>query len=242
MKLMTQILDIESIQSAKETEYDIAKNAVEIEALAHTIVEAQGLLSIPLVKLVSLENYELLSGDLEFNAYLKALEFDKTLPGRITVYIVGKKDESVARKQMALTRTMSPSPDSKNPPTPDKDNLLVLENIINRLESLDKKVANQESLVQSTDRILTALDATVPESLPMFQAFEHILEIRSGVQVHQNLERILGKSKAQKVIELLKNAKENGQNLGSFSAISSVLKGKKLMSDKRLMEISDDWK
>ena len=235
MKLMTQILDIESIQPSKPSDFNLSESSAKVEALAHAIVEAQGLLSIVVVKQVDLENYEILAGHLEFNAYTKALEFDKSLPGRITVYIVSPKDEVVGRKQLALMQS-----DLGSPPIPDF--ALLFDNLLNRTESLEQKVATKELVSQSTDRILTALDATIPESLPMFQAFEHILEVRSGVQVHQNLERILGKSKAQKVIELLKNAKENGENLGSFSAISSVLKGKKLMSDKRLMEVSDDWK
>ena len=235
MKLMTQILDIESIQPSKESDFNLARFSAKVEALAHAIVEAQGLFGVVVVKQINLENYEILSGHLEFNAYAKALEFDSKLPGRIAVYIVSTKDEVAGRKQLALINT---HPSILPPP----DISLMLENVLNRVETVGQKMATQESLGQSVDRILTALDATVPESLPMFQAFEHILEVRSGVQVHQNLERILGKGKAQKVIELLKNAKENGENLGSFGAISTVLKGKKLMSDKRLMEVSDDWK
>jgi acetyl-CoA carboxylase carboxyltransferase component len=118
---------------------------------------------------------------------------------------------------------------------------LKVENIAKRVESLDQKVATQEVLNQLFDRILSALDERVPASLPMFKAFDCILEASAGLQVRKNLIAILGKIKSQKVVELLEDAKKNGESLGSFSAILKVLKGKKLMSEKRLIEISDDW-
>jgi hypothetical protein len=239
MKLMTQLLDIESIQPSKQSNYDVSKSAIEIEALAHAIVEAQVLLSIPIVKQIDLENYELISGDLEFHSYLKALEFDANLPGRIGVYIVNSKEEDIARKQVELTRSSTDPKVGRS--TQDPNLSLLLENVVRRLETLDQKIATQESLNQSITHVLAALDERVPVPLPMFQAFDRILEASAGLQVRKNLIATLGKTKSQKVVELLEDAKKNGESLGSFSAILKVLKGKKLMSEKRLIEISDDW-
>lgn len=241
MKLMTQILDIESIRPSKTTSYDVAKSAIEIEALAHAIVETQGLLSIPLVKQIDLENYELISGDLEFNAYLKALEFNKNLPGRISVYIVNPKEEDVARRQVKLTRP--PTEHGPVPPIQYLNLSLLLENVVKRLESLDQKIATQESLNQSVARVLAELDKRVPVLLPMFQAFNRILEVSAEIQVKKNLlARRLSEANAQKVISLLKEAKESGESLGSFSAILKIMEGKKLLGQDRLTAISDNWK
>lgn len=239
MKLMTQILDIESIRPSKTTSYDVAKSAIEIEALAHAIVEAKGLLSIPLVKQIDLENYELISGDLEFNAYLKALEFNKELPERISAYIISSKEEDVARRQVKLTRP----PTEPGPVPPQDPNLsLLLENVLKRLESLDQKIATQESLNQSVARVLAELDKRVPVPLPMFQAFNRISEVSVEIQVKKNLlARRLSEANAQKVVSLLKEAKESGESLGSFSAILRIMKGKKLLGQDRLTAISDAW-
>ncbi len=240
MELTTQILDLESIQLSKQNNLNAAKSPVEIEALAHAIVEAQGLLSIPLVRQIDLENYELISGEFEFNAYLKALEFDVNLPERIGVYIVNPKEEAVARKQIELTRL---STDHKIGQSVQDPNLsLLLENVVKRLENLDQKMATQESLDQSATRILDSLDDRIPVPLPMFQAFDRILEVSVEIQIKKNLlARRLSDANAQKVISLLKEAKEKGESLGSFSAILKILKGKKLLGQDRLITLSDSW-
>ena len=263
MKLMTQLLDIESIQPSRQNNYDVSNSEIEIEALARAIVEAQVLLSIPIVKQTDLENYELISGDLEFHAYLKALEFDNNLPGRIGVYIINPREEEVARKQVGLTHQVLAN---RGTSTSQGKNLeLMLENALKRLDvvdqkmitrenldqsinRLDKKISNQEVLNQSIDRVLNVLNERVPITLPMFQAFDRILEPEVENQIKKNLTSILNKKTVMDVIYLLKAEKEKGGRLGSFSAIVKATtvkvttpKGRKLMSEQKLTEISDGW-
>ncbi len=242
MKLMTQILDIESIRVSKQSNYDVFSSAIEIEALAHAIVEAQGLLSIPLVKQIDLENYELISGDLEFNSYLKALEFDKSLPERISVYIVSSKDEAVARKQIGLTHQRQ-SDQEEVLPSSGKNTVLILENIMKRLDILDHKSSTPESLGQLIQSKLSdEFDRRVPSSLPIFQAFNRILEVSAELQVKKNLRASrLSEPNTQKVISLIKDAKEKGESVDSFAAILKIVKGKKLLGQDRLIAISDAW-
>lgn len=242
MKLMTQILDIESIQLSKQSNYNVSSSAIEIEALAHAIVEAQGLLSIPLVKQIDLENYELIAGELEFNSYLKALEFDKSLPERISVYIVSPKDEAIARKQVGLTHQL-PSNQELVSPSPDKNIVLMLENVMKRLDILDQKSSTPEllgQLIQS--KISDEFDRRIPSSLPMFQAFNHILEVSAELQVKKNLRASrLSETNTQKVISLIKDAREKKESVDSFAAILKIMKGKKLLGPDRLIAMSDSW-
>ena len=257
MKLMTQLLDIESIQPSKQRNYDVSQAAVEIEALARSIVEAQVLLSIPIVKPIDLENYELISGDLEFNAYLKALEFDKNLPDRIGVYIINAKEEDVARKQVELTRQAIP--DGGTPPSQDKILKLMLENALKRLESnqeilsrIENTMVTQEFVTQAIERITSALTANgsdhispmpSPNSLRMFHDLENILSPSIEDKINRNFSIFLGRGKKLgKMMDLLKDAKKKDESLQSFDAVLAVISGKSLIAENRLRRISDNWK
>ncbi|MGI0495061.1 hypothetical protein ACN4EG_25025 [Alkalinema pantanalense CENA528] len=236
MKSTPQTLDLESIHITDQSRFDPVAHAMEIEALAHQIVEAGALLSVLLVKSIDFENYELISGHLEFHAYLKALEFDNQLPGRITVYIISAKNEAIALKQIALLR---PSRSTAVTATPMSESLPT-ENILKRLEMLERKMLDQESFQQSIATVLQALDDRVPIPLPMFQAFDRILEPAAHLQVRRNLEPYIGKARTAKLIEQLQAAKTEGHSLATFQAILAH-RGKGLISPEKLMEMSDNW-
>lgn len=261
MKLMTQLLDIESIQPSKNRSYDVSKSVTKIEALAHAIVEAQVLLSIPIVKQIDLENYELISGDLEFHAYLKALELDNNLPERIGVYIINAKEEKVACKQVELTRQFTS--DEETPPSLNENVLLGLENALKRLENnqkiydhsidqINNTMVTKEFMNQVIDRILSALNTNssgqIPhvlasDSLGMFHTLENILDPSSEAQVYGNFAVFLGRGKKLKnMMELLKDAKERNESLQSFDAVLKVVGGKGYFTENRLRIVSENWK
>ncbi|OUC16674.1 MAG: hypothetical protein B0A82_00095 [Alkalinema sp. CACIAM 70d] len=238
MKSITQTLDLESIHITDQSRFDPVAHAMEIEALAHQIVEAGALLSVLLVKPIDFENYELISGHLEFHAYLKALEFDQQLPGRITVYIISAKNEAIALKQIALLRPSNSTATVAQSSAPSE--FLPMENVLKRLEMLERKVLDQESFQRSIATVLQALDDRVPVPLPMFQAFDRISEPAAHLQVRRNLEPYIGKAKATKLIEQLQAAKAQGHSLATFQAILAH-RGKGLISPEKLMEMSDNW-
>lgn len=257
MKLMTQLLDIESIQPSKQRNYDVSRAAVEIEALAYSIVEAQVLLSIPIVKSIDFENYELISGELEFNAYLKALELDKNLPDRIGVYIVDAKEENVALKQVELTRQAIS--DGGSLVSQNESLKLMLENILKRLESnqetvsrIEEKMVTQEIMHQMIEHIMSALtknisDTTLsvqaPNSLGMLHDIENISNPSIEAKVYRNFSTFLGRGKKiNKLMNLLKDAKKQDESLQSFDSILNVISGKGLIAENRLRIISENWK
>jgi len=90
MALLTLIVDLDSIR-VKNPPFQPQSKPTEIEALAHTVIELGGLVNIPIVQLSGIEEYDLISGHLEYFAYRKALEFSPALPDRLTVFIADKK-------------------------------------------------------------------------------------------------------------------------------------------------------
>jgi len=241
MKWMMKILDTDSIQLDKDDRFDLEAHRVQIEAIAHEIVELQGLLSVVLVRKVDLENYAIVSGHLEYFAYLKALEFDKTLPDRIGVFIVEPELVSLAKNQITTLEQSE---------TSDSGESLQINNVFKRLEQLESKMATADQVNQVQSSMILALDTRIPKSLPMFEALEGILNDRTAVQVQQNLSRHLTKSKVEKVMKVLRSSCESGLSISTFSDLKTVLDNNKeqqknrsvsLMSLPLWMTISDDW-
>lgn len=241
MKWMMKILDTDSIQLDKDDRFDLEAHGVQIEAIAHEIVELQGLLSVVLVRKVDLENYAIVSGHLEYFAYLKALEFDKTLPDRIGVFIVEPELVSLAKNQITTLEQSE---------TSDSGESLQINNVFKRLEQLESKMATADQVNQVQSSMILALDTRIPKSLPMFEALEGILNDRTAVQVQQNLSRHLTKAKVEKVMKVLRSSRESGLSISTFSDLKTVLDNNKeqqknrsvsLMSLPLWMTISDDW-
>jgi hypothetical protein len=90
MPLLTSIVDLVSIK-VKKTDFSPDQKAAQIEALANTIIDLSGSVSVPVVKQISVNEYELISGYLAYYAYLKACEIDPNLPDRMEVFISDKK-------------------------------------------------------------------------------------------------------------------------------------------------------
>jgi hypothetical protein len=260
MKWMMKILDTDSIQLDKDDRFDLEAYGVKIETIAHEIVELQGLLSIVLVRKVDLENYAIVSGHLEYFAYLKALEFDKTLPDRIGVFIIDDSElVSLAKDQIEKLKLnppiINPPIDPTNPGNQDlsaeflqMNNLL--NNLLKRIEQLEKNMVTTDQVNQVQLSMIVALDARIPKSLPMFEALEGILDERTYVQVRQNLSRHLTKAKVEKVMNVLRSSRESGLSISTFSDLKTILDNNKdqqkngsvrLMSPALCMTVSDDW-
>ena len=60
MALLTSIIDLDSIQ-IKSALFAPVQKATQIEALANTIINLGGLVNVPVVQQISIDNYELIS-------------------------------------------------------------------------------------------------------------------------------------------------------------------------------------
>jgi hypothetical protein len=105
LSIKVVIVDLESIHTPKFP----SGNESLIETLANSIVNLRGLLHLPVLYSLGIEEYELLAGHTEFYAYLKAREFDDSLPDRITVLVADKKNESDIQKQLQTVPLVSKS-------------------------------------------------------------------------------------------------------------------------------------
>ncbi len=232
MSIKTVIVDLESIQIPPVP----AESSNIIETLANSIVELRGLLRPPVLRTVGIEEYEVLSGQLEFYAYLQARKFDDSLPDRLTVVIVDKKNEAAVQKQL---RVIAPVTNSTNQSgSADLSNLEA---------KLDRLFSNQHKSIDALqDTLLTKLEEALPQPLPILAAFDRATEPAIALQISKNL-AFLGDAKVKKILALLQTAKKSGQSLTSIANVQSALtetrgdKQTKVIGDKKMLEILDRW-
>jgi hypothetical protein len=232
LSIKTVIVDLESIQIPPVP----AESSNIIETLANSIVELRGLLHPPVLRTVGIEEYEVLSGQLEFYAYLQARKFDDSLPDRLTVVIVDKKNEAAVQKQL---RVIAPVTNSTNQSgSADLSNLEA---------KLDRLFSNQHKSIDALqDTLLTKLEKALPQPLPILEAFDRATEPAIALQISKNL-AFLGDAKVKKILALLQTAKKSGQSLTSIANVQSALtetrgdKQTKVIGDKKMLDILDRW-
>lgn len=234
MSIKVVIVDLESIHPPKFP----AGSESLIETLANTVVNLRGLLHLPVLYSLGIEEYELLSGHTEFYAYLKAREFDDSLPDRITVLVADKKHQSDIQKQLqAINPESKSSAGTKSEP-------MDFSNLEAKLERLFSNQHKSIDSLQST--LLTKLEQALPQPLPILVAFDRVTEPAIALQISKNL-AFLGDAKVKKILALLQAAKKSGQSLTSIAQVQTALtetrsgKQTKVIGDKKMLEILDRW-
>jgi hypothetical protein len=237
MNLKTIIVDLDSVQAAPAS-----VSTAEIEALANTIIQLRGLVSLPVLQQLAIDEYQLLSGALEFQAYVQAQQMDDSLPDRIMAFLADDQTEQAIHQQQKVLSTITSKSATAEKVT--GGNTLDVSNLSAQIDRLSKYQEGSFAALQSV--IIAAIQETIPQPLPMLTAFNRIKEPAVTVQISKNL-AFLGDKKVQKIIQLLQAARQEGKELQSFAEVMAVLvetrnqKQFKLVSDKKMLEMIDRW-
>jgi hypothetical protein len=233
LSIKTVIVDLESIQVPAIA----AGNDRLIEALANSIIDLRSLLRPPVLRSVGIDEYEVISGEMEFYAYVQARKFDDSLPDRLTTFVIDKKNEAAVQKQVeTIAQIVAPT----NQPGSSLD--------LSNLEAkLERFFSNQHKSIDALqDTLLTKLEQSLPQPLPILVAFDRVTEPMIAVQISKNL-AFLGDAKVKKIIALLQTAKKSGKDLTTLAnvqiALTETRNGKqtKVVGDKKMIEILDRW-
>lgn len=265
MSLLTSIVDLDSIQ-INSASFNPEDKQAEIESLAHSIAELKGLLNIPVVRSLGIDEYELVSGHLEYYAFLKARELDPELEDRMTVFVLKPKNEKAILKQLETSQAVQQVTVSSHQTTSESGSVLILK--VSNLEArVDQNARELSEAIEQLRNLLTTLPSTiadlintrlvppeVPNQIPdftaqkqpvqklaLFEAFNRLTEPEVAVQVIRKLE-FLGRKKAKKIVEALQAYKEAHQD-AEFRQIGDVRQalGKGVLSEKAMLEIISNW-
>jgi hypothetical protein len=236
MNLKTVIVDLDSVQAQSA-----GVSITEIEALANTIIQLRGLISLPVVRQLAIDEYELRSGELEFAAYRQAQKMDDSLPDRIMAFLANNETEQPIRQQQEVLKTITGKSTAS---VATSSNSLDTSNLSAQIDRLSKSQDGSFAALQSI--VIAAIQDTISQPLPMLVAFNRIQEPAVVVQISKNL-AFLGDKKVQKMVKLLQSARRKGQEFQSFAEVMAVLvetrnqKQFKLVSDKKMLEMIDRW-
>jgi hypothetical protein len=261
LNIKTSIIDLESIKTPGIP----AEDASSIEALANSIVELGGLLRPPILRSLGIDEYEVLSGQLEFYAYLQARRFNDTLPDRLTALIVDKKNEAAVQKQLSTTELISPV--VINPSVTDNSSLIAINNLDAKIErllnihnksisdshtlaisglgvKLDKLSTDQSDLLTRIGELPTKSTQSVSsgQNISLLAAFNRITEEEIGDKISSKL-NFISKDKVTKIREILETAKAQGAIFDSLGDVQKTIASKqpKLIGDKGMLKAVDRW-
>jgi hypothetical protein len=231
------IVDIESI---RQPESPIRADAI-IETLANSIVSLRGLLRLPILYSLGIDEYELLSGHAEYYAYLKACSFDDSLPDRITALVVNKEHEKEINQQLSSISSATGISET---------NALKVSTCNAEFNNLDAKLermfnSQDKSINNLQNALLLKMEEFRPKPLPILEAFNN--PVNTSQQISSNL-AFLGKSKINKILKILHSMSEKGKPFSSLKNVQELLIEKqkngrrvKLINDKNMIEIVDSW-
>jgi hypothetical protein len=243
LSIRVVIVDLESIQPPKFP----AGSESSIETLANTIVNLRGLLHLPVLYSLGIEEYELISGHTEFYAYLKAREFDDSLPDRLTVLVADKKNEVDIQKQLQTVAPVSEfAVGVSSQLSSSASKAIDFSNLEAKLERLFS--SQQKSIESLQNNLINKIDSSLPEPLPILVAFNRVMEKSIEAQILMKLTNFVGKTKASKICSQLKVAKEQGERFTSLTIIQKTLtttnkqgKQSRLIGAEKMLEILDQW-
>lgn len=204
---------------------------------------------MPVVQQIGVDEYELISGYLEYYAYLKAREINPRLPDRITVFVSDKKNQEAIRQQLEILQVIEDSQQNSPQSTTSKQSEVDLQ-----IKNLESSIKNNNKLVFTAieklkTELLTAIDEKLPKPMPPLDAFNRILEPEIALQVQRKLELLLNANKAKKVVAQLQEVskRENHQPFQRFDEILELLKvqqknqSQRLISEQMMLKIIDRW-
>jgi hypothetical protein len=263
LNIKTSIIDLESIKTPEVPTEDVR----QIEALANSIIELGGLLHPPILRILGIDEYEVLSGQLEFYAYLQARQFDESLPDRLSALIVDQKNEAAVQKQLSTTELIAPR--SIDSVVNDNSTLIAINNLDSKIErqlktqnksitdsyelaikSLESKIdelfANQsESIGDLHKNLISQKDISLSPVLLFDNSAQSISLLAAFNRItddefaDQLFSKLdfIGKEKSTKIRKILKSAKEPGKSFRSLTHVQEILT--ETVNGKRIKLIGD---
>ncbi|WP_448602548.1 ParB N-terminal domain-containing protein [Thermoleptolyngbya sp.] len=206
----------------------------EIETLARKILAAGGLLSPILLKQTGAESYEVLAGDREYYAAVRAREINPQDGEMVNAFVVPEDKVEAAIEQF---KSVHPSSVSDSDPTasPSADINQRLTNLESRLDTAiqDMKQAHQRD-VQRLEQQLQALQQQIPGKVEPLEVFN----TASPVDLKKKLAiaGIRGKTSDT----LIKNI-EKARTKAPFTSLTDVVRRVEKLGDRRMVSILDAW-
>jgi len=227
------LVDVKSIQSnVSRSEFAVE----ELENLAQSILQAGGLLVPLILRQTGPESYEVLAGDREYYAAVRAREINPRAGEVVNAFVVEPKLQEAALEQVSA---LYPTPTQGVNTVTDAVPTGAVEQRLNNLESRfdralqDMKQTHQQAIKELQEQI-HGLEEQIPAKIEPLE----LLNQGSSVELLEKLAiaNIRGKT-ADKLIGAIETARKQAP----FQSFSDVIKRVQGLGDRRMITLLDAW-
>ncbi len=234
------MVDVRSITSkVPRSDFEVK----ELEKLAQSILTAGGLLSPLLLKQTGVDSYDVLAGDREYYAAVRARELDPRAAETVNAFVIPEDCEDAAIDQFKTLHQSSasidvpPSAGQATQPTvtsSSTDQRLI--NLESRLdESLREIKQTHQRDIQRLEQQINALQQQIPQKIEPLEIFN----TASSAELLQKLARagITGEKTSAKIITSIEKARKQSPFTSFTDAVTRI----DALGDKRMLAILDAW-
>ncbi|WP_427160678.1 ParB N-terminal domain-containing protein [Aliinostoc sp. HNIBRCY26] len=225
MKLSLSLVAVKKITSNKPRS---KFSEDDLEKAAHLILESEGVINPIVVRRTSLQSYEVVDGDFEYYAAVRAKEIDIRKGEMIGVFIIESENEEPLTKQVQLFRNANKESSGAVDFTL-KDLEKFLNNLDSRFEKLTKQLLEESTTriqLQNENNYLKKKLAERVEPLAIFTKFSSIKIVKELVQAGFH------SKKANQIAEIVVNEREKQQ----FISLEDVIERVKIPSGKKMVK------
>ncbi|MFO7029295.1 hypothetical protein B9T07_04360 [Limnospira fusiformis CCALA 023] len=226
----------------------------ELEELADNILECGEIIKPLILKMQGLENYQVISGNLEYYAAVKAREKDPRKAEMVNAFVIADKHEAKVLKQVELIERFTVTPSLVNnqigetvtlttSPSPHLESRL--NNLEQRLETYVSQIQQElRDYQQQNERRFKAIESPQPspmrESESPNQPIINPLDLFNSLTQEELLRR-LNRANISNSKNLAKGICEAREKLGKFINYQQVIANVKGLADKTMIKIIDAW-
>lgn len=231
------LVDVKSIQSTTpRSNFKVD----QLETLAKSILETGGLLSPLLLKQTGPESYEVLAGDLEYYAAVRAKEIDPRKGEMVNAFVIPPKQQEAAVAQSALLSPSAPQPtDSPAQPSPatapagDAD--LRITNLESRLDEAIREIKQSQAReINRLEQTVNNLKAQIPQRVEPLEAF-------NTLSLPELAQKLASANVRGKAAERMLKSIEKERKKGEFKSFTDIVQRIDGLGDKRMLTIIDTW-
>ena len=234
------LVDVKSIQStAPRSQFRVD----DLETLAQSILASGGLLSPLLLKQTAAEQYEVLAGDREYYAALRAKEINPHQAEMVHAFVIPPKQQEAAINQVtvleaiALSAIALPAIADKAPSQPSSSSGadLRMTNLESRLdEALREIKQSQDREVKRLEQAIEQLKSQVPQRVEPLDVF-------NTFGIPELLQKLATANIRGKTAENMIAAIDEERKKSKFTSFSNVVERVKGLGEKRMLSIIDAW-
>lgn len=226
------LVDVKNIHSnVPRSDFDES----ELDRLADAILDCGGIVKPPILKLQDLDNYEVISGHLEYYAAVRVKEKDPRKGEMVNAFVIAAKREANVLEQVRLLERMGGdrTPVTTASKTAD-DGEAKLTNLEIRLErSINQINRDLKAYQEETDRRIKALESRQKEEINPLDLLNSLSPEDLCVRLKRS--RISGSEKLAKAIVDARTKK------GQFEDYQDAIAKIKGLAEKTMIRILDSW-